>query len=182
MHSRVFYSCIVVQHFNPMHSFVQCAVIGHSSGRHCADDGKLLRGILPGGLRWANCTHIRRPRLGDGIGKRDKKGTRIDFTTCMEGEGGDKKSLRWNLWSKEKYKWRRQVGILDLGKYSLWLWLGPSQIQVMTGHILSGALYFRHFPIRISCPSCTQPSLFCHAGRPSIHILVLVVHSLIVTS
>ena len=62
--------------------------------------------------------------------------------------------------SKEEYKWRRQVCILDLGKYSLWLRLGPSQIQVMTGHILSGALYFRHFPIRISCPSNTQASLF----------------------
>ena len=62
--------------------------------------------------------------------------------------------------SKEKHKLCSQVCILDLGKYSLWLWLGPSQIQVMTGHILSGALYFRYFPIRISYPSYTQAALF----------------------
>ena len=91
MHSRVFYSCIALQHFNPTHSFVQCAVIGHSSGRHCADDGKLLRGILSGGLRWANCSHIRKPRLGDGIGKEAKKERRKDFTISvdyLEVEGG----------------------------------------------------------------------------------------------
>ena len=170
LHWNIFYSIwstdnsIVVHHsmYHTIHSFVRCnCTAPHRSGRDCTDDGKLLREILPGGLTatehrdWETELEKRQKRT---MGPKDRfqhpwRHQDSQLWTNLTRRGGI-------VDSKENNELCWQVCILDLGKYSLWLWLGLSQIQVMTGHILSGALYFRHFPIRISCLTYTQASLF----------------------
>ena len=93
------------------------------------------------------------------------RGPRVDFrinedtSSCLVvGPSLTKKSGDFD---KERYEWFRQVCILDLGKYSLWLWLGRSQIQVMTGHILTDV--FPSLPIPyflFILHPITQPFLF----------------------